>query len=338
MNPHFAQLEKFYYIQKELLKNGNKYGLEVSSPIDHSLLLRKNQDDEIDLYLSAIIHGNEVIGLYLINEILEQIIAKKIHLKINLLVTLGNVSAFLLNKRFIIKDMNRLFNIAQKNKHELKIPEEHRAWEIEKMILNFPKLPSAILDIHQTTAASETPFLMAREHASTLKWCQDINIKEQWPLIYYPRGNMFSIEGASLSTFCVEHNIPEITIELGQVGFHTEIFSSLLKITLEMLDRPQSYWRKEINNSSNQKIEDYLSQAKSKILREAELITKKSDTHELIAGWKNLTFIPKGTHYATDLGQTFYTTDDSYILFPKYGEYQKTSLELCRFLKQIPTT
>ena len=117
-------------------------------------MIRSTEDDEVDLYISAIIHGNEVIGLYLINEILECIYNKKFKLKINLLISLGNINAFLLQKRFVIKDMNRLFMTSKKSKNELKIPEEHRAWDLEHMILSLPKPPRAIFDIHQTAALS----------------------------------------------------------------------------------------------------------------------------------------------------------------------------------------
>jgi len=173
---------------------------------------------------------------------------------------------------------------------------------------------------------------MIREHSSTLKWWSDLDTK--WPLIYYTKGNMFSVEGASLSTFCVEHNLPEITIELGQVGLDLNIFDQLVKLTFEMLNQPTSYWRTEIHQ-----IQDLThtlladNQKSTTLLIESEVILKQSPHHILTPGWKNLTHLPARTLYAKDGNQEFYTNDECYILFPKYGEYQKTTQELCRFLK-----
>jgi succinylglutamate desuccinylase len=335
INPHYPQLEKFYYLQKELIQKGNQLGLQAVAPIEHALLIKSEHNDEVDLYISALIHGNEVIGLYIVNEILEQILSKTLKLKINLLISLGNVSAFLLNKRFMIRDMNRLFMISHKNKSDLSLPEEHRAYELETLIANLPIPPRAIFDIHQTTAPSESPFMMVREHASTLKWWQEIY--SNWPLIYYPKGNMFSIEGASLSTYCVEKNIPEITIELGMTGIDGTIYAQAMQIINTMLMRPKQYWRDELAQDKNAEhgCHAILEKHADRVFVESEVIQKLSPSHELVSGWKNLTFLKKGSHYANHNDQKILTSADAYIMFPKYGDYQKNSLELCRFLRKL---
>ncbi|MDH4469211.1 MAG: succinylglutamate desuccinylase/aspartoacylase family protein [Bacteriovoracaceae bacterium] len=334
-NPHLPQLEKFFRLQKEFLTKSTHLGLKVRSPIENSLLLQTDDSGEIDLYFSAIIHGNEVIGLYLVNEILDQIYNKKITCQLNILITLGNLPAFLLNKRFHIKDMNRQFLSKSTNRSELLYSEQQRAWDMEKMITDFKIPPRAIFDIHQTTAASETPFLMVREHAATMKWWSELNTS--WPLIYYPSNQIFSNEGASLSTLCSEYNIPDITLELGQAGYHYDLFMGAWKLIEQMLSLPKDYWRKTLASEKNFDLDYYLNLKKknNKIYKELGIHQKKSTEHYLVENLKNFTFLPKGTPISSLEHEKILTKEDVFLLFPKYGDYQKTTNELCRFLSPM---
>jgi succinylglutamate desuccinylase len=336
MTDHLTQLQKFLQLQKELLQKGADLGLKTRCPIEYSLQISTDETSEVDIYFSGLIHGNEVIGLYLINEILEQILVQKLRCNLNLLFTLGNIPAFLLGKRFVIRDLNRLFLNKEKNQAQFTLPEEHRAWEMEKMLKDFPITPRAIFDIHQTTAPSETPFLMVREHPATMKWWKDL--ESPWPLIYYPSGQVFSHEGASLSTLCTEFNIPDITLELGQAGYDSLLFQAAWKLIERMLSFPKTYWRSSLSLEKETNIEQYLIASngkKNNVFTELAIHQKKTQNHHLIAGLKNFTYIPKNSPISQD-GETVMRADsDLYLLFPKYGDYQKSTNELCRFLTPL---
>ncbi|WP_251359800.1 succinylglutamate desuccinylase [Kangiella sp. TOML190] len=73
------------------------------------------QSCNVDMILSAGVHGNETAPIEIVNDLVKKIMRGELELKVNLLVMIGNPKAMLIQERFTGFNLNRLFNGEWKN-------------------------------------------------------------------------------------------------------------------------------------------------------------------------------------------------------------------------------
>lgn len=102
--------------------------------------------------LLALVHGNETVGLPILNQILEALTRGEIHVDYPVYFALGNVEAAQANVRFLEEDLNRCFGLKTTASLESK-----RARELETTVLDHCDY---VIDLHQTQRASLKPFFI----------------------------------------------------------------------------------------------------------------------------------------------------------------------------------
>ena len=277
----------------------------LTESISDGFLVNKHKGSPAFL-ISVLIHGNEIIGYALLKKILSRLDKETPPFGI----LIGNRQSYLENKRFIEKDLNRSF---AQSKHHLK--EELRAHEIEKFSTLFP----FILDIHQTSAESESYFYISKYGPGALNLITQLNC-EQLPIVISPI-NFISKEGSTFSQFCVENKIPMATIEIGQKGFSHKG----LEFAFMLYQRLFSIRLSELKESFDQEMEVFMMK---------ETIKKVTEDDKLMTGLKNLAPVAAGAVLATVDGKEWKSPITGFTLFPKYGEYQKFSKDLCQILEK----
>lgn len=286
--------------------------------LSHDIFLLKNHENQIDLFINCCTHGNEIIGLIIINNLLKKIKDLEFLPTLNLAFSIGNREAVLTNQRLIHFDLNRCFS----KKNPSKSSEDTRAGELEIIA----QKSNAILDIHQTSSESLSPFFIIKDINYNLSYLNFLEIYE-WPLILYKEGN-FSKDGEAFSSFCFSKKIPFITVELGLAGSNVALEDFFIKKILYFIKNINpSNWKKSLSPTNE-------ITAKNPVFREFLTIEKKSEDDYLVDGIKNLSPIKKGMTYAYQDNQALKTEEDLFALFPKYGFFKKNSSELIRFLKQ----
>jgi len=309
-------LAEFDIATQDLQRENNRF-----FHIGNDIFLWKNNDQTIkkyDLIINCCTHGNEVIGLCIVNNLLKHIKHHTINTNLNIVFSLGNREAVLVNKRFVEKDLNRSFSKTS----SVLSREEKRAQELE----NMAKDATAILDIHQTTSDSMSPFFVMKEIPYNYNFFEilDINI---WPMILYKEGK-FSKDGEAYSSFAMHNQIPFITIELGLSGPNNELEKYFFLKIKELLEKYKSnVWQSLFTKTDWKK-------PSIPCYREYRNIERLSDDDYLIDGLKNLSLIEQNTIYAYQNTIALKESSDVYALFPKYGIFRKTSSELVRLLKK----
>ena len=253
--------------------------------------------------ISIIIHGNEIIGIPIIKELIQS--QKELHFTL----IVGNTDALKINKRFVNHDLNRMFL----KTGELFSQEQTRAREISE----FVRPGDQILDIHQTTAPSLSAFILTRNSEKNFNYVNSLNEDFKLPLIL--SNSSFSKDGKTFSEFALKKDIPFLTYEFGQAGFDQSMLELGVKVVANFLNRDM------LVHSKKREI---------KVLKIINSIKKLNNHHHLISGIKNLTEIKAGQEHSFHNTKRFHCESDYIALFPKYGEYQKISSELCQLMTQ----
>ncbi|AZZ36818.1 hypothetical protein CIK05_08455 [Bdellovibrio sp. qaytius] len=267
-----------------------------------------------DILFTAITHGNEVIGLQSINLFLEKVIKSNISAPFTFAVMLNNIKAYEKNVRFIDKDLNRSFHVSQKptgiiNVEITKTYEYARAREIEIVIRKLK--PKLIIDLHQTSAPTTSPFFVAPEDGRLISMAHALN--PDWPIICFDaRG--FSRDGHTLSEFARNEKIPVLVIEISQNGFD----QSLARLMCEKLFY--------INFEKLTTLQPKPQTVYYKITKQ---LTKQTQDVELLPGLENLQPVSDGEILGyTANGTELKSPANGLLIFPKYGKSAETSHEL----------
>ena len=156
--------------------------------------------------LVGITHGEEVIGLHILNEILFRLIEGKLTIRGELYLILGNRKAYLKNSRYTDTDLNRAYWVeSESDKHE-----EQRAFKIKNSIRNC----SYVIDFHQTVEDTLFPFFFLPNHDNKLyDWISYIG--PDIATIKKPLSEKIT----TLSSYVISQNNLGVTLEVGGNGF-----------------------------------------------------------------------------------------------------------------------
>ena len=300
MTQHEAELQKF-----QTLHNRFRVQPGYQSIDQYGFTMSENPD----ILFTALVHGNEVIGLQVLNLFLEKTLKSNHKAPFTFAVLLCNVPAYSQNQRFINKDLNRSFQAPIDVPKTAKGQEYYRAQQLEDIIQKLQ--PRFIIDLHQTTEPTSSPFFMLPEEESLILSASVIN--KEWPIITFDSSG-FSKDGKTLMEFALSEKIPALVIEISQNGFDLNlaktICEQLFYLNAEAIIEPPK--KTEMNYY---KITHHL--------------TKFIVGSELMPGFQNLQPVKENDILGiTPAGNEYYCPADGVFIFPKYGRQAEASNEL----------
>lgn len=300
MTQHEAELEKFHTLHNRLrvqpgYQSIDQYGFTMS--------------ETPDILFTALVHGNEVIGLQVLNLFLEKTLKSNHKAPYTFAVLLCNVPAYSKKQRFINQDLNRSFQAPIDVPKTKKGQEYYRAMEIETAIKKLQ--PRFIIDLHQTTEPTLSPFFMLPEEESLILSASVIN--KDWPIITFDTLG-FSKDGKTLMEFAWGEKIPALVIEISQNGFDLNLAKTICE-ELFYLNAEAVIAPPKKDDIGYYKITHQL--------------TKFIVGSELMPGFQNLQGIKENDILGiTPAGNEYFCPADGLFIFPKYGSQAEVSSEL----------
>lgn len=175
--------------------------------------LNKNNSS---IAIVALTHGDEIIGLDILIELLYNLLEKKLSLSTDLYLIIANKMAYLKGQRYIENDLNRVYS-KQPNCLESK-----RASVIKEAIEHC----DYIVDIHQTIEDTFNPFFILPFNKEQETWIRSIS--PNIPIV--ARENVETI--TTLSTYGFLNQKRAVTFEVGGSGvdlYQLELGFSIIK-------------------------------------------------------------------------------------------------------------
>ncbi len=262
------------------------------------------KNNKINLLVTGITHGNEVIGLEIIDLLLIDI-KNNNDLGLGVAFLLNNIPASLQNKRCLEKDLNRCF-LSTENKTS----EEKRAQQVQKVILNLKEKYQLqmILDLHQTSEPTKDVFWIMTEDEKLIRYAHIM--KPDFPIVTFPNSG-FSKEGQTLTEFAKSHSISAFVIEIGQSGFNIER-ALMMKNLIQTLDVHQIF-----NSQVTRQINYY--HINEVIPAEADLKLKPN-----LYSFQSF----KKNEVLTDSPRSYQMPEDGVIIFPFYAKENEPAFNL----------
>ncbi len=262
------------------------------------------------LLLSALIHGNETGSLHLLIRILQSLGEGGISPSINILFSLGNLSAYHANKRFITHDLNRSFGAVKDNSFEIE-----RAQVLKKILAQV----DVMIDFHQTLEPVAKPFFLFPFNEKNILFANALD-----PSVNKITYQRTILEGTTFSGAADAAGISAITIETGLKGFDPAQINYgflVFENALEFLN-PE---RENIHSSEYYNLFTW-----------AETVSNPDQQYELVSKFENFEPILKDSPLAhSQDGKVLKSPIDGFIIFPKYGENRNQSKELVSILKSV---
>lgn len=296
---------------------------------NHNRIIGSYEGDYRGPLLIAIgaMHGNEPAGVLALEEMFRMLEAEpnrnpqfEFHGK--LLGLRGNIAAIKSNKRFINKDLNRQWTIANVQRifstpSDAKLDEEDLEIRdiinvIKKEIESYQPNKVVLIDFH-TTSADDGIFSVPAENEIS----ERIAVHLHAPVV---RGMLNGVKGTSLQYFTKDNFGVEMTAICFESGQHNDPLSVKRAIaaltncmrTIGCVDA------EHIENRHDKILIEY-SKDLPKIVNLIHCHSiKKEDQFEMAPGFKNFQFIPKGTVIAHDKNGTIKSPEDCRILMPLY--------------------
>lgn len=291
-----AELETFLAFKEQLRSSPGFQETET-----YGFLLKGSNGDRCDLLLTALTHGNEVIGLEILNLFLQKAVLHNTFSKFNIAFQLNNLEAYCHHRRLLESDLNRSFLSIER-----KTSEQKRALELEHLITRLR--PALILDLHQTSEAAAGPFALVAEDPQMIRLAQ--NLTPEFPVITFPNEG-FSSEGRTLTEFAREQRIPALVYEIGEKGFDADLAARFCDILLNL--RPRELLENMKNTPETPQNTGYF-HVRHRIPNAQGL--------KLVSGLRNLGPVRKGQILATgnedNPEQIYECPEDSLVIFPRY--------------------
>ena len=302
-----TEIETFVQAQVKL----KSAGLEVKVIDEFGFIICGNdQSQRIDILITGLMHGNEVIGVEVINQIIAHFIQNP-QITINLGLLLCHPEAARRNVRYIESDLNRSFSVANKNTLE-----HHRAAQIAKIV----DQTDFVFDLHQTIEPSLNPFLVM-EHRHELIQIAD-QLLSQFPIVTFGSEG-FSVVGKTMLEYSYLVGTKAIVIEIGQKGFNQELAT---QVTVGCIDLIKALAQFEIKKSKN-----------ISVLHLETSISSMGNT-QLVPGLVSYQKIKRGQVLAHQGEIEIKSPFDGRLVFPSYGEKSHSNYELCNLGKLINYT
>lgn len=274
------------------------------------------------LTLMAATHGDESVGVNIINHFLFCLLQRKVKLLFPLGVALGNPEAFRLDKRFIAKDLNRSFDAKRKKTYE-----EQRAHELSVLL----EESSWFIDFHQTIMPSLEPFFIFPFTSRGLQFAQSINSKLS---VVTHWGKNFSADGCCSDHFVNKSGGVGISIETGQKGFDHRQINLGSMVIIGALNFIEQHLQRRLDKQT------YDNGFDNKIYTWADVVSYPvSGSVHLDPSWENFMPVKVGQKMGMHDDNSLVASCSGKILFPKYldkrAKLKKRPSELYRIVKEI---
>ncbi|MEQ1721685.1 MAG: succinylglutamate desuccinylase/aspartoacylase family protein [Pseudobdellovibrio sp.] len=285
-----SELEKFKNLQEHFKNDYPDLYQEID---EHGFILSKDSD-QIDLLITGLTHGDEVIGLEIINLILNYIMLhKKLHFRVGFL--LNNLEAYHQNQRYIESDLNRSFFVDQ-----IQTLEHKRAKNIQDIISKLKV--KLIIDLHQTSEPTTNSFAVIPEIPELIRFADQIAPNK--PIVCFDL-NGFSREGKTLMEFTQNMGVNSLVYEIGQKGFNevlaNEYKTYLLRLLNEGVFEPEKSTKKLSYLLINQIIPNQNGYALMPDLKSLDQVAKNQ-------------VLAQNSHTNSE----YLSPIDGYIIFPRY--------------------
>lgn len=300
------EIETFLQSKQKLIDQGH----QVKTLDGHGFAICGNKSERLDLLITGLMHGNEVIGIEVINRIIDYFIKNKV-IHINLGLLLCNLEAAKQDVRFIESDLNRSFSVA-----EVTTMEHRRAIEIAKIV----DQADFVFDLHQTVEPSLTPFFVIEHNHELIQIANQL--LPQFPVVTFGAGG-FSKSGKTMLEYSSSRKTKAMVIECGQKGFSTELSEKVAEACLELVKTLKTTEIKTPKEIS--------------VLHLVGSITNMGNTH-LVPGLVSYLPIKQGQVLAHEGSIEIKAPFDGRLVFPSYGEKARTNHELCNLGKIINYT
>jgi succinylglutamate desuccinylase len=275
---------------------------------DH-LMYGYNAGAKKTLSLGALVHGNEIGGLEIMLRLLQNMQQGLIP-GVNIRFLLGNLWAYTANKRLLEKDMNRSFLLDQPESQE-----EKRA----AVIYQYIQGTDVLLDLHQTIEPTQSPFFAFNYSEKNYLFARSLS---DIPVVCYKAFSGLS-KGVGLANAATKMGIVGLTIETGEKGIfeeQTQLGYELVLKSIQILEGTTSL---------------LTAAPVAKVFTWGNTVNNPDFSLELVKHWKNFDEVTQGELLAKSPSQEVSSPITGPVLFPKYGENQKHSLELVRILKPV---
>ncbi|MBI4836027.1 MAG: succinylglutamate desuccinylase/aspartoacylase family protein [Candidatus Abawacabacteria bacterium] len=244
-----------------------------------------------NLLVFGAVHGDEPCGALAIRRLLFELTTSNLPLKSGTLtLVIANEKGLVENKRYLSKNLNRLFrdDITYENGYEC-----DRAHELKPLI----KKADFFLDIHSTSRPTK-PFLFAEKQV--LAEAQKLNIEH----IVVGWNTLTGVDlGGDTESFGNQHNVPSLTLECGQSQAMTtwEIaYQSLLQFC-----------------AVHQFIEHEISsQITPKLYHLFDVVKLNSKQFNYVYPWENLTPLKNDQLIGKDENQAYRAPRDCTLIMP----------------------
>ncbi|NRA66971.1 MAG: succinylglutamate desuccinylase/aspartoacylase family protein [Pseudobacteriovorax sp.] len=255
---------------------------------------------DIDLLVLGLTHGNEVVGLPIIANIMKHLISQKT--KLNVCLCLGNIQAAVAGKRFIESDLNRSFGLKSASNAE-----EARAIFIGQIM----EKSTWAIDLHQTQTKTTRPFFISRFDQCSynlMRMLSDIQF-----VTYFTAS--FSSEGMTTINYHLSKGGSGFGIELGTKGFCEEQITFGQNIVENMLNKISTpiEVQFDVNKDERSLMVKQIVSAKSNYLLRTDLA--------------NMSKLEEGEFIGTIDNNDVHTFDSCFVLFPKNGNKEPIRIE-----------
>lgn len=278
--------------------------LNPNEVCDRVFLIGNHNGREIDLTISAIIHGNEIGGLVALNNYLTLLNEKDFTQGRSIAILLGNLEAAAENKRFLEKDLNRCFGCTSEKALEERIA---------KTLQPYLSQTKYLVDLHQTQSPTLSDFYIFPQTDQNIQFAWDIS--PNTPIVVHEKE--FSEDGMCCDSFVTLAGGTGVTYEMSTAG---ENFEGPNKATQLCVKATLA------NKSTSQPSGIYI----------FDEIFYSDGESELTPGLSNFSAVTAGQCIGEKGQKKIYSQHAGYVLFPKYGQAAIHSAELCRVVKKIP--
>lgn len=252
-----------------------------------------------DLFLSALVHGNEIGGIQVLNQFAKKIIKEKIKIPHSFFFCLGNIEAAQKGLRFIERDLNRSFLSVSKGLHEEKLATR---------ISNYVKDCAFCIDLHQTNQDAVTPFMIFFYTGEKMSFARQLS--GEIPIVISTEER--HKDGSTLDFYCYKQNIISLTLELGKIGFHEKQAEFGVSFLFNYLKISKLNPKEPFKN----------------VYKVADTIYSSEDRIILNPGYFNFSII-KHNEILGKKGEVDYQSPyEGIMLFPKYGEIAAKTKEV----------
>ena len=272
------------------------------------------------------IHGNEPAGVFGLKSVLNKLDKKNVNG--NIYAISGNLRALKEGKRYINKDLNRIWTEEELNStlesHSL-VSEHKEQLEIYNLLQDIilkNKGPFYFIDLH-TTSSKTLPFITINDAIINRKFSQQFPVPIVLGIEEYLQGPLLSY----INTL----GYVSLGFESGQHDNKKAILNNIAFINLAL------EYSNVVRRINKNKHHDFLKSASQNLAKNFEVIylhrIKDSDVFEILPAFKSFEAIKKGTLIALHNGQEISSKHTGHIFMPLY---QKSGNEGFFLIRKIP--